>query len=184
MKQIRQIGIVLVLALSGLLAGCTDEASQQLYAGQEQLIENFLAAALKEHPEFKTVSNGGAERLIVKEGNGEELNKNGTVEFYYAGYVLSRQGTTKETLFSTNHEALAQEYGWKTDHEDAFRPIRLNLKKDKPLQGLRDGMCGAKAGEECFILFTTRYAFGEMKLPGVPINSGMIYHIWIEKVEN
>lgn len=184
MKRFNKIGFLLTAVLCGWLASCTSEADQQLYAGQEKLIEEIIETQLKEHPEFILTSNGGSERLTVKKGEGEALTKDGTVSFYYAGHTLSRRGTTKETLFATNHEGLAKEYGWKTDNENAFDIVTLSMKKDKPLKGLENGLVGVQPGEECFILFTTEYAFGDQKMNGIPINSGLIYHIWVESVEN
>ena len=176
--------ITLALSVLALALSCTSEEEQNLYAGQEKIIEDFIKREEAKNPEMAVVSNGGSERLTLVPGEGEALEKDGTVDFYYAGYQLTSQGISKDKFFGTNKQEIAEVYQWEVSDSTVFRIISLSLKDDKPVEGLKNGLVGVKKGEECYILFTTRNAFGSKKMPGIPINSGLIYHIWVDKVDN
>jgi FKBP-type peptidyl-prolyl cis-trans isomerase len=41
-----------------------------------------------------------------------------------------------------------------------------------------------KGGEECQILFTGKYGFGNKAFGIIPANSALVYKIWVESISN
>ena len=50
------------------------------------------------------------------------------------------------------------------------------------LEGLRDGLVGVRAGEECEILFTAKYGYGNKTFGIIPVNSALLYKISVVAV--
>lgn len=131
---------------------------------------------------LRVVYNSGSTRLVTKEGEGEELKSNGSVAFYYAGYVFS-SGINSSNLFSTNHQETAASAGWTlTDEDDDI--LTINLESYELIPGLKSGLEGVKTGEECQILFSGKYGFGKKGVGIVPANSALVYKIWVESISN
>lgn len=131
---------------------------------------------------LNVVRSGGANRLVTKEGEGEELQRNGFVSFYYAGYKFTGSFSSGN-LFVTNHQATAEQSGWNLTDAD-YQIYEINLADAKLVQGLKDGLLGVKAGEECEILFSGKYGFGDEKFGIIPANSALLYKIWVVGVAN
>ena len=124
--------------------------------------------------------NGGAARLIKEEGVGEPLSERGAVSFYYAGYLFT---SSPSTLFTTNHEATAQ--GAKFNLTDAdYAIFEADMRDVELLNGLRSGLIGVRSGEECEILFSGKYAFGNHMFGTIPANSALLFKIWVVGVSN
>lgn len=131
---------------------------------------------------LKFVRNGGSNRIVTKEGEGPELEADGYVSFYYAGYTFNGSFNASG-LFITNHQATAEQAGWSlTDAE--YELYEINLKDDKLIPGLKDGLLGVQEGEECDILFTGKYGFGNEVFGIIPANSALLYRIWVVAVSN
>lgn len=125
---------------------------------------------------------GGSTRLVTKEGVDESVNENGTVAFYYAGYVFT-SGISNSGLFATNHKATAEAAGW-TLRDDQDDIITVTLDNCSLVEGLRQGLVGAKASEECQIVFSGKLGFGKKAVGTVPANSAILYKVWVESVSN
>lgn len=126
------------------------------------------------------VYNNGAARLIKTEGTGPELTENGAVSFYYAGYIFS---SSPSTLFATNHRETAE--GAKFELTDAdYELIEADMTKAKMIDGLRNGLIGVRSGEECEIVFSGKYGFGDEIFGTIPVNSALLYKIWVVGVSN
>ena len=131
---------------------------------------------------LNVVRSGGANRLVLKEGEGEELQRNGFVSFYYAGYKFTGNFSASN-LFVTNHQATAEQSGWNLTDAD-YQIYEINLGDAKLIPGLKDGLLGVRAGEECEILFSGKYGFGDEKFGIIPANSALLYKIWVVGVAN
>lgn len=126
------------------------------------------------------VYNNGAARLIKTEGTGPELTENGAVSFYYAGYIFS---SSPSTLFATNHRETAE--GAKFELTDAdYELIEADMTKARMIDGLRNGLIGVRSGEECEIVFSGKYGFGDEIFGTIPVNSALLYKIWVVGVSN
>ena len=131
---------------------------------------------------LRVVYNNGSTRLVYTEGTGEELNAEGTVAFYYAGYTFNGS-YNKSNLFVTNDEDTAKDAGWELTDE-GYEIYKINMGEAKLLEGLRNGLLGVKAGEVCKILFSGKYGFGNEEFGIIPANSALIYEITVEAVSN
>ena len=126
------------------------------------------------------VYNNGAARLIKTEGTGPELTENGAVSFYYAGYIFS---SSPSTLFATNHRETAE--GAKFELTDAdYELIEADMTKARMIDGLRNGLIGVRSGEECEIVFSGKYGIGDEIFGTIPVNSALLYKIWVVGVSN
>jgi FKBP-type peptidyl-prolyl cis-trans isomerase len=169
------ITILCMLAFSS----CVKSKLEVTYNSQESKIESYIAS---KGDTYRSIRNGGANRLVLKEGEGEELQRNGFVSFYYAGYKFSGSFSAAN-LFVTNHQATAEQSGWNLTDAD-YQIYEINLADAKLVQGLKDGLLGVKAGEECEILFSGKYGFGDEKFGIIPANSALLYKIWVVGVAN
>ena len=52
------------------------------------------------------------------------------------------------------------------------------------LEGLRNGLIGVRSGEECEIAFSGKYGFGNEIFGTIPVNSALLYKIWVIGVSN
>ena len=52
------------------------------------------------------------------------------------------------------------------------------------LEGLRNGLIGVKSGEMCEIAFSGKYGFGDEVFGTIPVNSALLYKIWVVGVSN
>lgn len=174
--------IILASALLASSTSCVKQKLEDTYTKQEDRIDAYIKSKMNSNPEATLTRNGGANRLTLVHGSGEELSAEGTVAFYYAGYIFS--GSLSPTnLFSTNHQATAEEASWNLT-DGKYNILTINLKEDDLIQGLKDGLKGVKAGDECEILFTGKFGFGKDQLGIIPENSPLAYKVWVESVSN
>lgn len=131
---------------------------------------------------LNVVRNGGAYRLVLKEGEDDALEKDGFVSFYYAGYTFNGN-VSQSGLFVTNHQATAEQSNWNLTDAD-YTLYETNLGDAKFVQGLKDGLVGVRAGEECEIVFSGKYGFGDENFGIIPANSALLYKIWVVGVAN
>ena len=122
--RILMIAVTLTTALS-----CTKTRLEGIYNKQENQIDTYLN---NKGNETNIVRNGGANRLIVVEGTGEELAYNGNVSFYYAGYTFAGSFSASN-MFITNHEATATQSGWTLTDAD-YQVYEINLGSAELLQ--------------------------------------------------
>ena len=176
----RRIAKILMITVTLTTAwSCTKTRLEGIYNKQENQIDTYLN---NKGDESDIVRNGGANRLIIVEGTGEGLAPDGNVSFYYAGYTFAGS-FNPNNLFITNHEATAAQSGWNLTDAD-YQVYEINLGSTELLQGLKDGLVGVKTGEECEILFSGKYAFGNMPFGIIPANSALLFKIWEVVVSN
>lgn len=174
-----------ILILSGLMLSvlaCSKASTETLFASQETQIENFLKNQLSANPDAYTVSNGGTQRLVLTEGSGDELKSNGTLSFYWAGYVLTGSSLSASNLFATNSIDVAEDAGWDTEDTEAYTIRTMEL--SELVGALRDGLTGVKGGQECIVLFSGKYGFSSKPLGTIPANAALAYHVWVESISN
>ena len=179
--------LLIVLALiSAAALSCTKESLKITYANQEKYIEDFINDKISadETSTVHAVSNGGVQRLVMVEGEGEELASGGMVTFYYAGYVLTSKTITSSNLFATNIKDIAEAASWFLSWEDYFEPVVEDLSDGKLVSGLKKGIKGVKAGEVCFILFSGKYGYGDKQYGTIPANAALAYYVEVVDVNN
>lgn len=176
MKRTFRIFAFIALAFAGM--SCMKSKLEVTYNNQENQIDRYLSSKT----DMRIERNGGANRLVTAEGEGEMLASDGFVSFYYAGYTFSGSFSAAN-MFVTNHQASAEQAGW--DLTDAEYTIyETNISDAKLIQGLKDGLIGVRAGEECEIIFSGKYGFGNENFGIIPANSALLYKIWVVGVTN
>ena len=83
----------------------------------------------------------------------------------------------------TNRQETAEQAGWNLTDAD-YQIYEINLGDARLIPGLKDGLLGVKAGEECEILFSGKYGFGNEEFGIIPANSALLYKIWVVGVAN
>ena len=183
-RNIKYIIIGITIIFAG--TSCMKEKLELTYTNQEAKIDQYINSNKytdsSKTDSLRVVYNGGAARLVLTEGTGEELNANGTAAIYYAGYVFNGS-KSKTNLFITNHEDTAKSAGWNLTDED-FGIYQFNMSETKFIEGLRNGLIGVRGGEHCQILFSGKYGFGNEEFGIIPTNSALLYEIWVEAVSN
>lgn len=177
---------ILLASLAIWGTSCIKEKLEVTYNNQETKIDQYINSNKytdsSKSDSLRVVYNGGTSRLVMTEGTGEELAKNGTVAFYYAGYIFSGN-KSNANLFMTNHEDTAKSAGWALTDEQ-YEITKANISEAGFIEGLHHGLLGVKAGEHCQILFTGKYGFGNSEFGIIPANSALLYEIWVEAVSN
>ena len=126
------------------------------------------------------IYNKGAVRLVKTEGTGPALEEGGAVSFYYAGYVFT---SNPSSLFATNHQETAAGAGF-TLTDDEYQIFEADMRSTQLLEGVRNGLIGVKSGEVCEIAFSGKYGFGDEVFGTIPVNSALLYKIWVLGVSN
>lgn len=174
-NSIRIFAAVVILSLTS----CMGSKLEQTYNNQESRIDSYISG---KGEEYRSVRNGGANRLILKEGDGEALEKDGSVSFYYAGYTFAGSFSSSN-LFVTNHKETAEQAGWNLTDAD-YSIYEISMSDARLSTGIRDGLVGVKSGEECEILFSGKYGFGNKEFGIIPANSAQLWKIWVVGVSN
>ncbi|MBO5877118.1 MAG: FKBP-type peptidyl-prolyl cis-trans isomerase [Bacteroidales bacterium] len=200
--------IILLLILCMSAASCVKDKLEETYSRQETQIDTYLTrnrvvkrdsiqiiitpnaddptkndttkVKVEWEDTLDVVYNNGAARLIKTEGTGPELTENGAVSFYYAGYIFS---SSPSTLFATNHRETAEGANFELTDAD-YELIEADMTKARMIDGLRNGLIGVRSGEECEIVFSGKYGFGDEIFGTIPVNSALLYKIWVVGVSN
>ena len=188
MKRSTRI-LAVSLLLAGLVPACQKQAVETAYNKQETNIAAFVESQQKSDPTATVTYKDGTVRVVLHDTitrtglMADTLAMGGTVSFYYAGYVLTKSSVSRDNLFATNHKATADAAGWKLSDTTAFHITTLTL-DDNLLTGLRNGLEGVRNQDECYILFSGKYAYGSHVQGTIPARSALVYHIWVNSISN
>ena len=183
-----RIHFAFLLVAGALSTSCLKTQLETTYNKQEDQIDKYIESKMVVQNEeggtdtLRVVRNGGANRLVLKEGEGDPLTGDGHISLYYAGYMFSGS-VSASNLFGTNMLSVAEEAGWKAeDVQD--QPYEIDMSDAEFIEGLRKGLEGVRAGEECEIMFSAKYGFGNKSLGMIPAKSALLYRIWVLEVTN
>ena len=171
-----------------LASSCVKQQLETVYNKQEEQIDQYISRAMITTDEsgnpdtLQVFRNDGSNRLVLKEGIGEELAKDGYVSFYYAGYTFTGSFNSS-SLFTTNRLESATEAGWSA-LEYEYTLYEISLKDADLIPGLKNGLEGVRAGEECEILFSAKYGYGNKPLGMISAKTALLYKIWVVGVTN
>jgi len=172
-------------AIACLLAlSCQKEEEDLTFNAQEKRISTFMTTQMESDTSFRATYKNGTARLTVKEGSGDSLKVSGTVSFYYAGYIFSSTTVSSSNLFATNNKTVADGVDWNLSDSTAYNILTINLNGSELLDGLKRALPGVKGGEECYVLFSGKYAYRKRKVGTIPANSALVYHIWVGSINN
>ena len=201
-----KIFILLIVALAA--GSCVKEKLETVYSKQDTQIDAYMTKArvvkrdsikleitpnaddptksdttrvkVEWEDSLDVIYNNGAVRLVKTEGTGDGLEEGGAVSFYYAGYVFT---SSPSSLFATNHQETAEGAGFILTDED-YHIFEADMRNTEMLDGLRNGLIGVKSGEVCEIAFSGKYGFGDEVFGTIPVNSALLYKIWVIGVSN
>ncbi len=176
---------VAVIVAVMVAAACGKQQLQTTYDSQDKKIDSFIQSQISSSKALRVYINEGCSRLVIDEGVGEDsLSTSGTVSFFYAAYAFTGS-LSQNNMFATNHEETAVQNGWNELGGADFSPVKASLADDKSLvEGLRKGLFGVKEGQECYIIFSGKHGFGSKPIGTIPANSALLYHVWVESIEN
>lgn len=176
--------ILVTAALLVASVSCSKQQLQTTYDSQDKKIDSFIQSQLSGGRAIRVYADGGVNRLVLVEGTGEDsLSTRGTVSFFYAAYTFSGS-VSASNLFATNSESTAASAGWDKLTDSDFAAKTLNIGNDTMVEGLRKGLFGVKEGQECYIIFSGKYGFGSKPIGTIPANSALLYHIWVDSIDN
>ena len=173
--------LLLLLIVAIISGSCVKDKLETTYSKQETQIDTYLSRNSVSGTDTLAIEyNNGSARLVRKEGEGDRLTENGAVSFYYAGYIFT---SSPSTLFATNHQETAEKAGFNVTDPD-YEILEADMRDTRLLDGVRNGLIGVRAGEECEILFSGKYGFGNEIFGIIPANSALLFKIWVVGVSN
>ena len=199
--KIKAETVLLAIIACILTSSCIKEKLETTYKKQDTQIDSYLtknntakrdSTIIYEDGSTKDTTwtdtlkiqyNKGTARLVKKEGSGPALAENGAVSFYYAGYIFKGSGASGSNLFATNHQVTAERSNFILTDPD-YSLFEANMMETEMLEGLRNGLIGVRAGEECEIVFNAKYGYGNRTFGIIPANSALLYTIWVVGVSN
>ncbi|MCI1785413.1 MAG: FKBP-type peptidyl-prolyl cis-trans isomerase [Bacteroidales bacterium] len=176
--------LAFAILLSVTLFSCSKEEENSVYDSQETRISTFIDNQLESDTTYSVVYNEKATRLIVKEGEGDQLSSSGTISFFYAGYAFTGTTINSDNLFATNDKETADGIKWALSDSTAFNVLTINLSDSDLIEGLKSALPGVRSGEECYILFSGKYGYGKHKVGTIPAKCALAYHIRVESINN
>ena len=176
------------ILLGSLLAGivllsCSKE-TETLFGNQEKKIESYVQTLLKSSSDAFVCYQDGVTRVTVKRTAPEtedSLKTDGLAAIWYAGYTFTGS-VNVSNLFTTNYTEVT--HTWAVSDSSIFKIATVRPSENELVEGLRRGLPGVKAGDECYILFSGKYGFGDRILGTIPANSALAYHIWVQSISN
>ena len=186
--MMKRIKILATAFVCFMMASCVKEQLEVTYNKQEDQIDSYITKNMVVKNDegttdsLRVVRNGGSNRLVKVEVTGDELKADGHVGFYYAGYTFNGS-VSASNMFGTNHQATAEQAGWNLTDPD-YALMEINITDADLINGLKKGLEGVRAGEECEIIFSGKYGFGNNTFGMIPAKSALLYKIWVVSVTN
>lgn len=180
--------LLAAIVLAGLGA-CSKESLKATYDKQISYIEGFITAQMNADTNATLVRNGNAYRLTLHDtldrifGQRDSLREGGRVSLLYACYLLTGSTITIGNLIATNVKTIAEQAKWELSDTLRYKLDTLTLDKSL-VSGLQDGLQGVQQYDECVILFTGEFGFGNVERGTIPARSALAYYFWIENIDN
>ena len=167
MKNVRYIAAACAALL---IAGtsCSKKALDTVYSSQEKNIASLVSTLSGSDSTAKVEQLDGVTRITVVQG----------------GHYINSSSLNVSNLFFTNNASYADRLKWSVTDTTVFQPLSVDLQQGDLLEGLRKGLPGVRAGDECYLLFTGRYGFGKGRMGTVPVHAALAYHLWVQSVDN
>lgn len=165
--------IFALFAIALMAVSCEKQDRENTYISQEERIDSYISSL---DDSYRVMYQNGASRVVVTEGNSRDsLCVGDSVYFYYSGYQFSGG---KGAFFATNDAKTAGENGVTVSGE----PFKLRYGSDGLIKGLHNGMAGVREGENCYIIFSGKYGYGNEIMFNLPKLTPLFFDIKVEKV--
>jgi|SRR5574344_188769 hypothetical protein len=164
--------LYILIALQLLFVSCSKEDRNAQVVSQEEAIDSYISSLT----EKTVVRNGGSNRVVIASGaDGKVAQVGDSLYFYCSGYSFS---SGKGALFFTNDTAVARANNFKTS---GLR-IETKLGDNSLMPGLRNGLQGVTEKEHCYIIFSSKYGYGNSQVYNVPKMTPLFFDIHIDKI--
>lgn len=205
--------IIMTAILSAIIFNACSQSLENTYSNQETRIDSFLGNLQKsifaraeqikpedgeegydeKHETYmeylalldagmgQIVHTNSSNRITLYPGTGNSLTASGKATIYYALYIFNGNISASNLVY-TNSEQIATESRWEVT-SPSYDPITVNLSDKNMIRGLSSGLQGAKEGEECYIVFSGKYGYGNKSQGTIPANSALLYHIKVLAIE-
>ena len=148
----------LFAAAALLLASCQSENALAV-VNQEAAIDKYITS---KYADYEVVRNGGANRVIVIEGDASRVAAPGdSISMSIEGNIFT---TSPSTRFLSGE-----------------RTVELGPKD--LLKGLEKGLEGVTEGEECYIFFSAKYGYYDESIGVVPPMSALMFHVNVLEIK-
>ena len=84
---------------------------------------------------------------------------------------------------ATNVKDIARQAGWNLSDTLRYKLDTLTL-DNSLVSGLQEGLRGVRQYDECVVLFTGEFGFGNTERGTIPARSALAYLFWIENIDN
>lgn len=167
--------LLTAVAITLVIVSCQKQDNENTYVSQEQSIDSYVTGLVSTNG-YKVVRLNGSNRVIVKSSAAaDSLETGDSLYFHYSGYVFS---SGKGDLFVTNDTAVARVNNFVTD--GAAKKVVLG--NDGLISGLHNGLHGVKTGEECYIVFSGKYGYGNSVMFNLSKLTPLLFDITVDKV--
>ena len=155
--------LYILIALQLLFVSCSKEDRNAQVVSQEEAIDSYISSLT----EKTVVRNGGSNRVVIASGADGKVAQVG--DSFSSG---------KGALFFTNDTAVARANNFKTS---GLR-IETKLGDNSLMPGLRNGLQGVTEKEHCYIIFSSKYGYGNSQVYNVPKMTPLFFDIHIDKI--
>ena len=167
--------IFTILAIAIVMVSCEKQDNENTYVSQEQSIDTYITSLVSTYS-YKVVRLNGSNRVVISAGtSADSLEVGDSLYFHYSGYVFS---SCKGSLFVTNYTTVAKANSFVTD--GAAKKIVLG--SDGFISGLHNGLHGVMTGENCYIIFSGKYGYGNSVMFNLSKLSPLLFDITVDKI--
>jgi FKBP-type peptidyl-prolyl cis-trans isomerase len=167
--------IFTILAVAVVVVSCEKQDNENTYVSQEQSIDKYITGLVSTY-NYKVVRLNGSNRVVISSGaSADSLEAGDSLYFHYSGYLFSGG---KGSLFATNDTTVAKANSFVTD--GAARKIVLG--NDGFISGLHNGLHGVRTGENCYIIFSGKYVYGNSVMFNLSRLSPLLFDITVDKI--
>lgn len=146
-------------------------------AAKVEKIKSSFVAALPAQKEKATSMDSGLQKTVLQEATGAKPKIGQQVKVMYAGYLEDG------TLFDSNYEAIAKEYGVFDDMRKqgmGYEPVPMQYSPESRLiPGFREGLLTMKVGEKARLFIPPHLGYGEQGGGPIPPNANLIFDVEI-----
>jgi len=167
--------IAISLVIFSIVTSCSKQDEEYNITQQESMIDNFVKA----NSTKRVVVNNKASRIVLTEGVGESAAEGDSIFIEYAGYIFNG---SKGNIFDTNVKTIAKQFELDTTIRN-FNQLKYAIGSDDLIPGLKNGLYGAKKGEQCYIVFSSESGFGKKPISNIPKLTPLIFEIWIKDLK-
>lgn len=151
---------VIIASLAAFAVAAVSCSSQkaETISSQEASIDSYIE---KSHSEREVHRDGGSNRIVMVLGEGEGIVAGDRTTVGLKGHIFSNG---PGTLF----------------YDDT---VTVKIGAGEVISGLDTGLRGARAGEQCYIVFSAKYGFYDKAVGIVPAMSPLLYEAEIISIE-